>query len=56
MIKPSWVAYIYAPFMAITLLSLFCVSCRDPGLMERVTDEEAADANFLWNEQVRSYR
>mmetsp|Transcript_23473 Transcript_23473/g.29575 ORF Transcript_23473/g.29575 Transcript_23473/m.29575 type:complete len:257 (-) Transcript_23473:1023-1793(-) len=53
---PSWVAFIYCPFMVLTLISLFCVSCRDPGLMERVTDEEAADAHFLWNEQVGSYR
>jgi hypothetical protein len=42
--------------MAISLISLFFVSCRDPGMMERVTDEEAADAHFLWNEQVGSYR
>lgn len=42
--------------MAITIVSLFCVSCRDPGLMERVTDEEAGNAAFLWNEQVGSYR
>ena len=35
---------------------LFCVSCRDPGLMERVTDEEAAADGWYWNEQVGSYR
>ena len=35
---------------------LFCVSCRDPGLMERVTDEEAAENGWFWNEQVGSYR
>lgn len=53
---PPWVAGVYCPFLALTLISLFCVSCRDPGLMERVTDEEASDAHFLWNEQVGSYR
>lgn len=53
---PSWTAFIYCPFVAITLISLFCVSCRDPGLMERITDEEAANVNFLWNEQCGSYR
>jgi hypothetical protein len=55
-VLPLWVAGIYCPFMAISLISLFFVSCRDPGMMERVTDEEAADAHFLWNEQVGSYR
>ena len=35
---------------------LFCVSCRDPGLMERVTDEESAENGWFWNEQVGSYR
>ena len=38
------------------LTVLFCVSCRDPGLMERVTDEEAAENGWFWNEQVGSYR
>lgn len=55
-VLPTWVAGIYCPWIALTLISLFCVSCRDPGLMERVTDEEAANAHFLWNEQVGSYR
>lgn len=32
------------------------VSCRDPGMMERVTDAESGDGAFLWNEQVGSYR
>ncbi len=42
--------------MALALVSLFCVSCRDPGLMERIEDEEAAEVNYIWNEQVGSYR
>ena len=42
--------------MALSLISLFCVSCRDPGLMERITDEEAVEVNYIWNEQVGSYR
>lgn len=37
-------------------MSLFCVSCRDPGLMERVTDEEAGEGGWFWNEQVGSFR
>mmetsp|Transcript_14284 Transcript_14284/g.16197 ORF Transcript_14284/g.16197 Transcript_14284/m.16197 type:complete len:246 (+) Transcript_14284:188-925(+) len=53
---PAWVAAIYCPFIAVALISLFCVSCRDPGLIERVTDEEAANSNYVWNEQVGSYR
>jgi len=39
-----------------TLIALFGVSCRDPGLLARVTDEEAAQAGWLWNEQVSSFR
>ena len=32
------------------------MSCQDPGLMERVTDEEAGEGGWFWNEQVGSYR
>lgn len=39
-----------------TLTALFCVSCRDPGLLERVTDEEAGHGGWFWNEQVGSFR
>lgn len=38
------------------LVCLFCVSCQDPGLMERVTDEEAGEGGWFWNEQVGSFR
>ena len=54
--KPIWVAYIYFPVLGFVLASLFCVSCQDPGLMERVTDEEAGNGGWFWNEQVGSYR
>lgn len=53
---PFWFAYIYFTMIGITILSLFCVSCRDPGLLERVTDEEAGQGGWFWNEQVGSYR
>jgi len=53
---PWWFALIYYPIVAFVLAVLFCVSCRDPGLMERVTDEEAAENGWFWNEQVGSYR
>ena len=53
---PIWVAYIYYPILAMVLICLFCVSCRDPGLMERVTDEEAGQGGWFWNEQVGSFR
>jgi len=36
-IKPTWLLYIYGPAVLFVLLNLVCVSCRDPGLMERVT-------------------
>jgi hypothetical protein len=39
-----------------SLAALFCVSCQDPGLMERVTDEEAGKGGWFWNEQVGSFR
>lgn len=35
--QPYWVLILYYPVVAIVLVLLFCVSCRDPGLMERVT-------------------
>lgn len=54
--QPSWIAFIYFPCIVLTLLALFCVSCRNPGLMERVTDEEAGEGGWFWNEQVGSFR
>jgi Na+/melibiose symporter-like transporter len=54
--KPWWFAVIYLAIIVIVLLVLFFVSCRDPGLLERVTDEEAANNGWFWNEQVGSYR
>ncbi|EED89816.1 predicted protein [Thalassiosira pseudonana CCMP1335] len=53
---PWWFALIYLPIIVFVLVVLFCVSCRDPGLLERVTDEEAAENGWFWNEQVGSYR
>lgn len=53
---PSWVLYVYIPVVAFTLASLFGVSCRNPGLLVRVTDEEAQQGGWLWNEQVGSFR
>mmetsp|Transcript_27382 Transcript_27382/g.46340 ORF Transcript_27382/g.46340 Transcript_27382/m.46340 type:complete len:239 (-) Transcript_27382:744-1460(-) len=53
---PWWFALIYCPILAFVLIALFCVSCRDPGLMERVADEETAEQGWFWNEQVGSYR
>jgi hypothetical protein len=53
---PWWVACMYYPVLAGVLICLFCVSCRDPGLMERVTDEEAGAGGWFWNEQVGSFR
>lgn len=53
---PWWLSLLYFPVLAITLLSLFFVSCRDPGLIERVTDEEAGHGGWFWNEQVGSFR
>lgn len=53
---PWWFVFIYFPILALTLLALFFVSCRDPGLLERVTDEEAGHGGWFWNEQVGSFR
>lgn len=47
---------IYYPIVGLVIIALFCTSCGDPGLMERVTDEEAAENGWFWNEQVGSYR
>ena len=54
--QPLWVAYIYFPVLGFVLAALFCVGCQDPGLMERVTDEEAGEGGWFWNEQVGSFR
>ena len=53
---PWWFIFIYYLVVVFVLGVLFCTSCRDPGLMERVTDEEAAENGWFWNEQVGSYR
>jgi len=53
---PAWLSYIYIPLVGLTLAALGCVSCRNPGLLERVIDEEAGDGGWFWNEQVGSYR
>lgn len=53
---PWWIQCIYYPMIAITLISLFFTSCRNPGLAERVTDEEAGRSGWFWNEQVGSFR
>ena len=55
-LQPIWILPIYVVALAAVLISLFCVSCRDPGLMERVTDEEAGEGGWFWNEQVGSFR
>ena len=39
----SWRVLPYFPVLGFVLAALFCVSCQDPGLMERVTDEEAGE-------------
>lgn len=53
---PIWLLALYYPILIFTLVALCCVSCRDPGLMERVTDEEAGEGGWFWNEQVGSFR
>eukprot|EP00586_Coscinodiscus_wailesii_P012137 CAMPEP_0172497876 /NCGR_PEP_ID=MMETSP1066-20121228/106482_1 /TAXON_ID=671091 /ORGANISM="Coscinodiscus wailesii, Strain CCMP2513" /LENGTH=238 /DNA_ID=CAMNT_0013270895 /DNA_START=142 /DNA_END=855 /DNA_ORIENTATION=+ len=53
---PWWLALLYFSALVVTFVSLFFVSCRDPGLIERVTDEEAGHGGWFWNEQVGSFR
>lgn len=53
---PWWVSLIYLPILFLTLVALCFVSCSDPGMLERVTDEEAGHGGWFWNEQTRSYR
>ena len=55
-IQPFWILPIYSIIVIVTLLSLFFVGCRDPGLLERRTDEEAAESGWFWNEQCGSFR
>lgn len=53
---PHWIVFTYCTVLALTFIILFMVSCRDPGLVERVTDLEECNDDFVWNEQVGSYR
>jgi len=55
-VMPWWVSLIYFPFVILTLVALFLVSCRDPGMVEKVPDEEAAANGWYWNEQTSSFR
>ena len=55
-LQPWWLVIPYLVATGFTLMALFCVSCRDPGLMERVVDEEAGQGGWYWNEQVGSFR
>lgn len=60
----SWAWATYLPILVITLIALFFVSCRDPGLLERVESlddvEGGADtgdrSRWIWNDQVGSFR
>jgi hypothetical protein len=36
-VQPNWILGIYIPSVLVVLVFLFFVSCRNPGLMERVT-------------------
>jgi hypothetical protein len=39
------------------LLTLFCVSCRDPGIMMRVQDPPVSESeHFTWNDQAMTFR
>lgn len=54
---PDWLTYIYLILVIVTMSSLFMVSCRNPGLMERERDMERGRRDgWYWNEQVESYR
>ena len=53
---PFWIQIPYACLVACTLLFLFFTSCRNPGLIERVADEEAGRGGWYWNEQCGTYR
>eukprot|EP00527_Entomoneis_sp_CCMP2396_P008548 CAMPEP_0198152878 /NCGR_PEP_ID=MMETSP1443-20131203/61533_1 /TAXON_ID=186043 /ORGANISM="Entomoneis sp., Strain CCMP2396" /LENGTH=264 /DNA_ID=CAMNT_0043819015 /DNA_START=210 /DNA_END=1004 /DNA_ORIENTATION=+ len=53
---PDWMLFIYGSSVGFVMVSLCCVSCRDPGLLERVVDEEAGEGGWFWNEQVGSFR
>ena len=55
LVQPIWLLIPYYIAVAIVVGALFCVSCRDPGLMERVVDEEAGEGGWFWNEQVGSF-
>eukprot|EP00956_Cyclotella_meneghiniana_P024808 scaffold50463_cov63-Cyclotella_meneghiniana.AAC.2 len=51
---PWWFSVVYFSIVATVLLVLFFVSCRDPGLLERVTDEEGVPSEFIEKNDMMS--
>jgi len=60
----KWAWATYLPILGITLIALFFVSCRDPGLLERVETLDDVEggvdsgdrSRWIWNDQVGSFR
>mmetsp|Transcript_8107 Transcript_8107/g.16370 ORF Transcript_8107/g.16370 Transcript_8107/m.16370 type:complete len:278 (+) Transcript_8107:70-903(+) len=61
---PFWVFIIYFALVIATLTSLFFVSCRNPGLIEKrekvegkgVARDDVDRSRWIWNDRVKSYR
>jgi hypothetical protein len=55
---PTWMIPLYAVSVAITLIGLCGVSCRNPGLVERTTniDNDDKKKDWMWNDRVKSFR
>lgn len=51
-----WMLIIIDTLAFVTLVSLVFVSCSDPGLLERNTDETSVMNGWCWDEQVGSFR
>ena len=58
---PTWLICVYYPWLALVLISLFFVSCRDPGLVlhtpKPASIEDGVDrSGWVYNSTVKSYR
>lgn len=55
---PWWITPIYISFVTGTLVSLFLTGCSNPGLVERITEEnkDAEMGDWRWNGELSSFQ
>lgn len=61
---PFYIFIVYGVLIVVTLVSLFFVSCKNPGLVEKrekvegknVSRDHVDRSKWIWNDRVKSYR